>query len=61
MVYTLPILILAAVTFGAAYPLAAPLEYVSDLWLSGKHVRDAYSSLRALSGSQLGYGKGRQG
>jgi hypothetical protein len=59
MVHTLPILILAAVTFGAAYPIAAPSEYVSTLWLSGKHVRDAYSSLRAISGS-LGYGKGRQ-
>jgi hypothetical protein len=56
MVRTLPILILAAVTFGAAYPIA---EYVSALSLSGKHVRDAYSSLRAISGS-LGYGKGRQ-
>jgi hypothetical protein len=60
MVHTLPILVLAAVTFGAAYPISAPSEYVSALWLSGKHVRDAYSSLRALSGSMLGYGKGCQ-
>jgi hypothetical protein len=33
MVRTLPILILAAVTFGAAYPIAAPSEYVSALSL----------------------------
>jgi hypothetical protein len=35
MVRTLPILILAAVTFGAAHPITAFLEYVSALWLSG--------------------------